>query len=277
MGAVTLNVADLDAMTRYYSQAVTLRVLSHDHDRVVLGRGGEPAVILVHEPSLRHAPSGGAGLFHTAIVFDTRAALATAVLSTMRYAPGTFAGSADHLVSEAFYFTDPEGNGVELYFDRERTTWSWVHGQVAMDTLHLDPRAYLTKYLPADEAADPGAHADGRVGHIHLSVGNVAVARDFYVNRLGFDVTATLGSAALFVSAGGYHHHMAMNVWNSRGAGRRGRTLGLAEVGIVVPSREDVEQTSDRLGHFGVAVRDDGRAISFADPWNNTVTLTPNA
>ena len=121
MGAVTLLVGDLDAMTRYYRDVVTLEVLAAEGDTVTLGRAGRPIVVLRHEPALRHATPGSAGLFHTAILFETQAALAAALYSVARHAPGTFTGSADHLVSQAFYFTDPEGNGIELYWDRART------------------------------------------------------------------------------------------------------------------------------------------------------------
>jgi catechol 2,3-dioxygenase len=153
MGAVTLRVADLDAMTAYYRDAVTLSVLAAEGGRVILGRGATPVVILEHAPELKHANRGEAGLFHTAVLFDSEEALAAAVYSVARRAPGTFTGSADHLVSKAFYFTDPEDNGVELYWDRDRSQWSWTHGQVEMDTLFLDPNRFLSEHLTERGAA----------------------------------------------------------------------------------------------------------------------------
>ncbi|WP_374010975.1 VOC family protein [Leifsonia sp. LS-T14] len=279
MGAVTLRVADLDAMTAYYRDAVTLSVLAAEGGRVILGRGATPAVILEHAPELRHASPGEAGLFHTAILFDSQEALAAAVYSVARRAPGTFTGSADHLVSTAFYFTDPEGNGVELYWDRDRSQWSWTHGQVEMATLYLDPNGFLTEHLTergaalAEDADGLVPFGDAGVGHVHLSVGDVASARAFYVDRLGFETTAELGGSALFVSAGGYHHHMAMNTWNSRGAGRRQLALGLGQVEIRVPSADDVGELSERMRHYGIAARDDGRSVEFDDPWANAVRV----
>ncbi|MGO3766896.1 VOC family protein [Microbacterium gubbeenense] len=275
MGPVTLRVADLDAMTRYYTQAVPLTVLTAVGPMVVLGRGTEPVVILEHAPELRNASPRDAGLYHTAIVFETEPALAAAVASVARRAPGTFTGSADHLVSKAFYFTDPEGNGVELYWDRDRTAWSWTHGQVEMDVMRLDPNTYLREHLTEAGAADPIV-GGARVGHVHLSIGDVDTARTFYVNQLGFETTLDW-NGALFVSAGGYHHHMAMNVWNSSGAGRRGRTLGLGAVNIALPTREDIGTTTERLLHYGVEIRDDGATVSFEDPWANLVRLTTNS
>ena len=129
-------------------------------------------MILKHSPALKHASPRDAGLFHTAILFDTEEALAASVYSVATRHPKTFTGSSDHLVSKAFYFTDPEGNGVELCWDRDRTEWSWTHGSVEMATLFLDPNGFLQENLT---------------------------------------------ESAVFVSAGRYHHHMAMNTWNSSG------------------------------------------------------------
>jgi catechol 2,3-dioxygenase len=276
MGPVTLRVADLDAMIRYYRDGVTLELLSHDGPVAVLGRGGGPALILQHAPELKHASPRSAGLFHTAILFDSREGLATALLSVASKHPGTFTGSADHLVSEAFYFDDPEGNGVELYFDRDRSTWSWTHGSVEMATVFLDPNGYLREHLTergADAATAGTGLGSAVVGHVHLAVGDVASAREFYVRRLGFDQTATYGDQALFVSAGGYHHHMAMNTWKSLGAGRRQLALGLGKVEILVPTADDLGELGERMSHFRVPTRDDGRTIAFDDPWANAVEV----
>jgi len=273
MGAVTLLVADLDAMTAYYRDAVALQVLSQTVDTVTLGRGTTPLVILRHAPELVHASPRAAGLFHTAILFESEAALAASVYSVATRAPNTFAGSSDHLVSKAFYFTDPEGNGVELYWDRDRSEWSWTHGQIEMNTLFLDPNAFLQQHLTEQNIEQPIV-GGAVVGHVHLSVGDVATAREFYVDRLGFEQTTMFGDSALFVSAGGYHHHMAMNTWNSAGAGRRGPSLGLGQVDILVPGTDDVGALDERMRHFGIGTRDDGQTVSFDDPWGNLIRVT---
>ena len=276
MGAVTLRVGDLDGMIRYYRDGVTLELLSHDGPIAMLGRGTTPLLILEHAPELKHASPSSAGLFHTAVLFDSAETLATAVYSVATKYPNQFTGSSDHLVSEAFYFNDPEGNGVELYVDRDRSKWSWVHGQIEMSTLFLDPNEYLRKHLTeegANAAVTGAAVGDAIIGHVHLSVGDVESAREFYVNRLGFEQTTTYGSQALFVSAGGYHHHMAMNTWNSRGAGRRQLALGLGKVEIVVPTADDLGQLGERMSHHKVPTRDDGRTLAFDDPWSNLVEV----
>lgn len=271
MGAVTLLVGNLDEMTRYYRDVVTLEVLSAEGATVTLGRAGRAIIVLQDEPALRRASPGSAGLYHTAILFETQTALAAALYSVARHAPGTFTGSADHLVSQAFYFTDPEGNGIELYWDRDRTDWSWVHGQVEMATLALDPNAFLREHLTEDAAGGATAQDAASVGHVHLSVGDVTTAHEFYVERLGFDTTARLGNQALFVSAGGYHHHMAMNVWGSRGAGPRGPALGLGRIDLALPDADALGELSERLAHYGTPLRNDGRTVSFDDPWNNVL------
>jgi catechol 2,3-dioxygenase len=273
MGPVTLLVADLDAMTAYYRDAVALAVLGAEGNRVTLGRGAEPVIILEHSPALKHSGPRDAGLYHTAILFDTERALAAAVYSTARRHPGSFTGSADHLVSKAFYFTDPEGNGVELYWDRDRSQWSWVHGTIEMGSLGLDPNTFLRDNL-TDEVIENPVDGGARVGHVHLSVGDTDAAREFYVDRLGFESMIEMPGQALFVSAGRYHHHMAMNVWNSRGAGRRARTLGLGEVGIVVPTPDDVGSLTERMSHFGIETRNDGQTVSFEDPWANLISVS---
>ena len=273
MGAVTLRVGNLDAMIAYYRDIVTLELHSHNGPVAVLGRGQVPLVILQHAPELKAAEARSAGLYHTAILFDTRADLAAAVYSIGTKAPGTFTGSADHLVSQAFYFTDPEGNGIELYWDRDRTLWSWTHGQVEMASLSLDPNAFISEHMSAETSAEPSAgHAI--VGHVHLSVGDVASAREFYVNRLGFEATANFGPSALFVSAGGYHHHMAMNTWESSGSGKRRLALGLGEVSIIVPSTDDVGALSERMSHYHVDTRHDGQTLTFDDPWANRIQVS---
>ena len=273
MGPVTLRVGNLDAMTTYYRDAVALEVLTAVADTVTLGRGTTPVMILEHAPELKHASPRDAGLFHTAILFETEEALAAAVYSVAQKYPNTFTGSSDHLVSKAFYFTDPEGNGVELYWDRERSAWSWVHGTLEMGTLYLDPNAFLQEHL-TQEAVEQPLIGGAQVGHVHLQVGDVQSASEFYIDKLGFDKTVEIPGSAVFVSAGGYHHHLAMNTWNSKGAGPRLPALGLARIDIDVPTADDVAALSERLGHYGIQTRDDGRTVSFDDPWANLIRVS---
>jgi catechol 2,3-dioxygenase len=273
MNTVELLVRDLDAMTDYYQQAVTLDVLDHAGAATTLGRGGVPIMVLRQERDLPGADPRGAGLYHTAILFEDERRLAASLASMAQRVPQTFTGSADHLVSEAFYFTDPEGNGVELYRDRPREEWTVrPDGTVAMASEFLDPNQFLRQW---HDPETPDAGASAAIGHVHLQVGDLASARQFYVDTLGFDVTAQLGDSALFVSAGGYHHHIGMNTWRSAGAAPRAASLGLGDVRILVPTRSDVEALAERLRFHRIPTADDGDTLRFADPWNTRLAVSP--
>ncbi len=268
VGAVTLKVADPDAMTAFYRDGIGLSVLAQAGDRTVLG-SGDPSIVLEYSPLLKHAAGGAAGLFHTALLFQTQADLARALYSVATKYPGAFTGSSDHLVSEALYFDDPEGNGVELYWDRPRSSWQWNGDRVVMDTRYLDPNTFLQAHLTDAAPAQPLSLAS--VGHVHLKVGDIPAARAFYSDTLGFEVTNEFGSQALFVSAGGYHHHLGMNTWQSRGARDRAPALGLGEVTIQLPTPDDLGALRERLAAARISTRDDGRTLTFDDPWKNEI------
>ena len=272
MGTVMLKVGDMKVMTDYYQRALGLEVVAEQDGGLYLGRLQKPLVHLAPAPGLNLPGRGEAGLFHTALLFEDQASLAATIATAAQYEPRAFAGSADHLVSEAFYFTDPEGNGIELYWDRPRSSWSWNGTDVVMDSLALPPQRYLEQHLTEQSLESQRTTAAG-VGHVHLQVGDVQTARDFYVGTLGFEKTAGWHGQALFVSAGRYHHHMAMNVWNSRGAGPRKDTLGLGEVLIEVPSGDDVGALADRLKVAGVPAHHTGAELRFEDPWRNRLRV----
>jgi len=277
MDAVTLHVGDLEGMSAYYAGAIALEPLeerSRGHQvHRVLGRGTTPMLRLVHTPGLPGADPRQAGLFHTAFLFDDATSLSATVYRAAQDPRSRFVGSSDHLVSEAFYFTDPEGNGIELYTDRDRDLWLHRDGDLVMATEHLDPQAYLREHL-TQEAFDAAPRLAGRVGHVHLQVGDIARAEAFYLDALGFEATVRGYPGALFASAGGYHHHVAMNTWNSRGAGPRASTLGLGDVAVTVPGREDLDALAARLRARGLPFADDGRAITLRDPWDTQVTVS---
>ncbi|GAA4282793.1 VOC family protein [Brevibacterium daeguense] len=277
MDAVTLRVGDLETISAYYSDAFALEPLEErsagrEVSRV-LGRGITPMVRLIHTPGLPPVNPRQAGLFHTAFLFDDQESLAATVLRAAQNPLSRFVGSSDHGVSEAFYFTDPEGNGIELYTDRPREKWDRQRGQIMMTTVHLDPNAYLRTHItPESLAAGPGRA--GRVGHVHLQVGDLTTAEDFYVGAIGFETTLREYTGALFTSAGGYHHHVAMNTWNSAGAGPRAAGLGLGNVAVTVPGRDDLDALAARLTARKVQFADDGRAITASDPWGTRVTVS---
>ncbi len=271
LGAVRLRVADLERVSGFYQQGVGLEVVGEGDGVRVLGSRGRPVVELEHRPDLRPAPPRSAGLYHTAVLFDDRADLAAALYSAATRGGGAFVGSADHLVSLAFYLQDPEGNGVELYWDRPRDQWRWEAGQVAMDSLPLDPNAFIRDHHRGDGEPQAPVGAAARLGHVHLKVGDVPTARTFYVDVVGFEVTTDAWPSALFASAGGYHHHLGMNVWESRGAGPREPALGLESFEVLVDPG-DLEAVAARLSGGGHDTTRDGEgSVSAYDPWGTRV------
>ncbi|MFZ4842805.1 VOC family protein [Mycetocola saprophilus] len=272
MGEVELLVRDLDLMTRFYHEAVTLDVQQAEGDTVILGRDGISALKLRRETDLPPLRPGDAGLYHSALLFPDQSSLALAVATVASREPHSFSGSADHLYSEAFYFDDPEGNGLELYRDRPRDQWTYeAGGRIRGATLPLDPNAFLRTHLTEDVIAAPPREGM-TLGHIHLQVGNLEQARSFYVDTLGFEIKTELPQA-LFISAGGYHHHIGMNTWRSNGAGPRAATFGLGIVDITVPARVDIDALASRLTFAGIQFGFDGQTLLFEDPWKTKLRV----
>ncbi|TSI18553.1 VOC family protein [Brevibacterium aurantiacum] len=281
MDAVTLRVGDLENMSTYYSNALAMEPIEEvsrgNEVHRVLGRGDTPMVKLVSTPNLPGVDPGQAGLFHTAFLYEDQASLAATVAHAAQNTNSRFVGSSDHLVSEAFYFTDPEGNGIELYVDRDRSQWLHTSdGEVRMDTIYLDPNDFLAKHLDDQVLANTSTQP-GKVGHVHLQVGDVPTARSFYVEALGFEPSFSSMPGVLFASAGGYHHHVAMNTWNSQGAGPRAASLGLGDVAITVPGREDLDALAARLSAHKLQFADDGRSVQVSDPWGTQITVAADS
>lgn len=267
MGSVSLNVVDLEAMKTFYHEVLELDVIASDETSVTLGEGKHPLIVLHTGRHLPAPASGEAGLYHFALVFATQHTLAKRVEHILHSAPHHFSGSADHLVSEAFYFSDPEGNGIELYYDRDRKDWQWVGGQIQMATMYIDPVAYI-----ATHAATGAGENKTRMGHVHLKVGDIETAREFYADILGFDVTAQL-PGALFVSVGGYHHHLGLNTWESAGAGKRKQSVGLKSFDIVYTDKADLKHLKQRLHAQAIDFDEDKSGITLHDPWHNRIRI----
>jgi len=184
-------------------------------------------------------------------------------------------GQGDHLVSEALYISDPDDNGLELYRDRLRSEWHWTNGMVEMATDPVDIRGLIAE---GERDAEPWEviPAGTRVGHIHLQVGDITEAKQFYHTILGFDVTADLSEhGALFVSAGGYHHHIGLNTWHSRGAKPTPENAaGLQTYIIAIPSREGLQEVKERLIAHQVPFVEQEDLIRVNDPWSNQILLS---
>lgn len=273
VGLVALDVADLPRSLSFYQDVMGFTVLQQDVGQAVLCAGGVPLLVLREQTAARPAPANSTGLYHFAILLPTRTDLARWLLHLVEsgYPLG---GASDHLVSEALYLSDPEGNGIEVYRDRPRTEWPRRDGQVVMATDPLDLRALLAK-ARANPEAWQGLPPSTRLGHMHLQVADIPQARDFYSGALGFDIMFDLANmGALFVSAGGYHHHIGLNTWHSRG-GRpapEGST-GLRHFTVQLPDEEALADVLARLDAAGVPYTRQQNEVAVEDPWRNTVVL----
>ena len=227
IGRVALTVRDLDAVGGFYESVLGLNRLRQDGGTLVLGSGDRPLIELREDRAARSRPEE-AGLFHVAFLLPDRASLARWLVHAADRGV-RLDGASDHLVSEALYLADPEGNGIEVYRDRPRERWTAADGRVEMDTRALD----LDALAGAADGRWAGAPDGTVIGHVHLQVGDVEASDRFATERLGLARTARLPSAG-FYGSGGYHHHLAGNAWRSRGAGTRTPgAAGLAEVELL--------------------------------------------
>jgi catechol 2,3-dioxygenase len=274
MGTVELSVSDLDRSLDYWQDTVGLRVLSRDAAGASVGTDTE-LVRFVEDAGARPA-DGYTGLYHVALLVPDRPSLARWLAHAARDTVG-LEGLSDHAVSEAIYLRDPDRHGIEIYADRPRELWD---GRVMelMTTVPLDVEGLLGELDdPATEPFD-GLPDGTRVGHVHFRIADVASAVAFYRDVLGMGLTAQLGPMAAFLSAGGYHHHVGANTWESRGA--RPAPPGSATLRyatIVLPDRDELDRVAARVADAGQEpeVRDEG--VLVRDPSGNTLRLVSSA
>jgi len=274
MGAVRLTVGDLDGQRAFYRDVIGLTELEASDGTVRMGTGDpdDGAVVeLVGTPDAPSRPGGTSGLFHLAILVPSRPDLARAL---QRVAEGGWrlSGASDHLVSEALYTSDPEGNGIELYRDRPRAEWQERDGVLQMATLPLDLDGVLGELRRED--ADAPMPAGTRIGHVHLNVGDLTAAEAFYSGALGFDVMVRGYPGALFVSAGGYHHHLGLNTWAGEGApAPPAGSRGLREFEIVLPNERALENLERRITDKGLPYERGDDVLHLTDPSGNRLAL----
>jgi catechol 2,3-dioxygenase len=244
---VGLKARNAEALADYYREIVGLTELSRTNGTISLGAGERPLLSIESDPSARPDDPRGAGLFHTAFLLPTRADLGRWVKRAIeKRIP--IDGASDHLVSEALYLTDPEGNGIEIYADRPKEKWARKGGAIEMATVKLDIPGLVAE-VPAGDAGWRGVPINSVIGHVHLRVGDPDVAEQWWHSAFGFDTMARYGEDAVFLASGGYHHHIGANSWRSRGAGPRdhGRT-GLAWVEMQSSLAEKAEEVQDTWG-----------------------------
>lgn len=271
IGLVTLRVSQIERSLRFYQGILAFQPVEQEPGRVLLGAQDKlPLLELIEVPGALPQPRWATGLYHVAILLPTRPDLGRVFLRLVQ--ANWQIGQGDHLVSEALYISDPDGNGLELYQDRPRSTWNWTNGTVAMATDPVDLQS-----LAADaQKVEPWdvLPARTRVGHIHLQVGDIAGAKHFYMTILGFDLTVEMPTA-LFVGAGGYHHQIGMNTWQSLGAKPTPATsVGLQTYVIAIPTLTALEEVKSRLVAHNVPFTEvQTDLIRVNDPWSNPVLL----
>jgi catechol 2,3-dioxygenase len=269
--SATLRVSGEDSALALYRDIIGLKVAGRENGTIALGAGEKPFLFLEAAADTGPRPRRGlTGLYHVAILLPDRAALGSAIARLTR--AGIRLGAADHNVSEAIYLYDADGNGLEIYRDRPRGEWQWNDGIVTMGNAPLDFEAILAE--GSREEPDEHVPAGTRIGHVHLQVADLAEAEQFYCDVLGFTKTATL-PGALFVSAGGYHHRVGLNVWDSRGAPPPPAGMaGLAEFTVALPPVE-VAATQRRIGDAGVKTAAAGNGFVVRDPWQTKIRMAP--
>lgn len=271
-GAVALTVSDLPRLLEFYQNTLGLQVYDQQTNYARLGAGGADLLHLFGDPQAPQ-PGRATGLYHFAILLPSRADLSRALWRLLELRT-PLQGFADHHVSEAIYLADPEGNGIELYRDRPRGEWQYQNGALKMGTDPLDVDGLLLEHGETPPAWQP-LPAGTTLGHMHLRVAEIAATERFYTEAIGFDLVIRYGRGATFLSAGGYHHHLGANTWESAGAPPPPPgAVGLRWWSLVLPEAAAVDEARERLLSQGVQVNEMEMGWLARDPAGNAIVLT---
>jgi catechol 2,3-dioxygenase len=271
IGRIRLQVSDIDRSVKYYEQVLGMRTIARANNTVQLGAHGDDRILLelVEKPGARSVPRRGLlGLYHFAILLPDRASLGRFIAHLSEI--GAHAGMSDHLVSEAVYLTDPDGLGIEVYADRPRDSWRIVDGQLEMATKPLDVSSVVEE---AGSRKWDGLPAGTVIGHVHFHVGDIERASSFYHAGLGLDKIVWNYPGALFMSAGGYHHHVGTNTWAAGAPPASDDDARLLEWELLVPDSADVEAAAASLATAGYPISHDGDALVASDDWGIRLRL----
>jgi catechol 2,3-dioxygenase len=269
---VHLKVADLQRSLLFYQQIIGFQVIEQTEKKAILSADGKTPLVTIEQPeNIRPKQPRTTGLYHFALLLPSRSDLAKVVEHFIKIGY-PLQGASDHLVSEALYLADPDGNGIEIYADRPASTWKWNSDEVVMSTDRLDIESILAE---GDGKPWNGLPAATLMGHVHLHVSELHKAEAFYCKGLGFDIVTRYGGQALFISTGRYHHHIGLNTWNGVGAPAPSEdSVGLKNYTLVYPNEEAREHTVANLNKLGAAVIQENGQLMTEDPSGNRIILS---
>lgn len=271
VGPVTLTVSDLTRSLDFYQQVLGLKLNDRAGEVAHLGVSGRTLLTLRELPGAQPAPRTSPGLYHFALLLPTGADLGRLVRHIASL--GVRLGQGDHWVSEAFYLGDPDGHGIEIYQDRPKSEWKWNLDQIQMGSDPVDVPGLLAEAGP--EAPYTGLPGGTVMGHIHLKVTDIAATEAFYRGVLGFDVVSRWSGQALFISVGGYHHHLGLNTWQSEGGqAAPDNSLKLERAELHLPNSAEVDRVAERLGAAGMPYERQDGSLLVRDPAGNLLHFT---
>lgn len=267
--ALSLKVLDLARSLDYYEQVIGLETIYRTEEEASLSADGERPLLFLRQPKgVQPKLRRTTGLYHFALLLRERQDLANFLAFLLEHRLPF--GSADHILTEALYLEDPDGNGIELYYDKEEEELDGPVESLEMATLPLD----LEDLLELRSGSWGRIPKDTIIGHMHLHVNSLEAAEDFYVDGLGFDIVARY-PGALFISDGGYHHHIGLNVWNGEGAeAAPAEAVGLNWYNLVLPDEAERKRLAGRLLAKGYSVSEEGEFFLTEDPAGNVLHLT---
>jgi len=271
VGQVTVKVEHLERSLQFYQDEIGFSILKQTSESATLTADGKTGILTLEQPEhVERNSKKTTGLYHFALLLPKRSDLAELVLHWIE--TGTQFASSDHLVSEALYLSDPDGNGIEIYVDRDPAAWTWQGDQVAMT---VDPLDFPDLLSTGTQDAWTGLPKGTVMGHIHLHVSELVQTEAFYAKGLGFEVVSRLGSQALFMGSNRYHHHIGLNTWNGIGAPQpSANNTGLKYFTLIYPDETALQLTVNRLKQLQAVVEHFGDVLVTHDPSGNEIHLT---
>ncbi|WP_191562243.1 VOC family protein [Metabacillus idriensis] len=270
VGQVSIKVQDLKRALAFYQEVIGFQILNQTERSANLTADGKTALLSLEQPeNVVPKQRNTTGLYHFALLLPKRSDLGRVLQHLINISYPI--GASDHYVSEALYLNDPDGNGIEIYADRKASEWTWQNGQVSMATEPLDAQSVLAEGKGEAWSVLP---AETVMGHIHLHVSHLKNTEEFYEKGLGFQVVTRYGKQALFMSTGGYHHHIGLNTWAGEGApAPEVNSVGLRKFTLVFPSEEARAKVIQQLKKIGAPVKEKNGEIITSDPSGNNIQL----